>query len=383
MTMRCRHLRGLSEVLALLVLTGVLTPARHSAAEDKPAVPTAHSLQLRPVILQDDPRAIGGPVARFLAPAEWKLEGQMEWDLRRIFNPAGARIRVTSPDGRRQISVFPKLTFTWSNNAMAAAAFPRGSLYLGQEVQPPPRDGVTAITQFVIPRCLPEQLGGARIVQTQDLPKLAEAVLKQAGGNQMPPGLSIKIVAARVRVGGGKLPPGSALDVYAVAGFIPMPAIQSVSWGIDQIVIVQGPAEELPDLFHLYETMAASTRLDLKWFNVYAQVCDALQQMAKDASDAAVVRSRIIASAQRDISQSIRQRYETQQAASDRIFRAWDETIRGVQRWNTDAGQQVELPNEYKYAWRGSDGRYLLTDDGFVDPNRDSNTTWNKMTKAP
>jgi hypothetical protein len=341
----------------------------------------------RPVILNDDPRAIGGEVCRFLAPDDWKVEGVVEWDLRRTFNPAGARIRAASPDGQRSISTFPKMLFAWSPNPQAQAMFPRGSLYLGQEVQPTPADAVKAITDVVAPRVAAQLLKGARVVGKEDLPKLAEQTFEANGGQAaVPPGVKVTVRAARVRFEGGGLPAGRQADVIAVLGIVPMPALNMVSWGIEPIAVLQGRPDELDELLRQYAVMATSNRMNIAWLNVYDQVCEALKQNEKNASDAAVVRSRIIASAQRDISDSIRQRYENRQATLDRTNRAWSEAMRGVERWSVPGsaggGSQVELPNGYRYAWRSADGRYLVTD-GSGDPNQGSNTTWTRMSKAP
>jgi hypothetical protein len=357
-----------------------------AATRQAPTTSGHADVVFREVALTDEAGGIGGEVCRFLVPADWKVEGEMHWDLRHIFNPAGARFRLSSPDGRRSIRIFPKMLFWWSDHPMARATLPQGSLYLGQEVQPPPGDAVKAITEYVVPRCVPRELrSGARQVRAEELPKLAERVAAADGAELLEAaraGIPVTVRAARVRYQGAE---GKAFDVYAVSGFMPMPAIASESWGVDQIVIVEGPAEELDSLFALYETIAASTRLNLQWFNVYCQVCDGLRQMAKDASDAALIRSQIIAHAQHEISETIRRSYERRQEALERTSRAWSETIRGVERWHTGTGnhEEIELPSGYRYAWRSADGRYLMTDDSFADPNRRSNTTWTRMTKSP
>jgi hypothetical protein len=223
-------------------------------------------------------------------------------------------------------------------------------------------------------------------VGTEDLPKLAEQTFEANGGQAaVPPGVKVTVRAARVRFEGGGLAAGQQADVIAVLGIIPMPALNMASWGIEPIAVLQGRPEELDELFRLYAVMATSNRMNIAWLSVYDQVCEALKQNEKNASDAAVVRSRIIASAQRDISDSIRQRYENRQATLDRTNRAWSEAMRGVERWSVpgSGGSQVELPNGYRYAWRSADGRYLVTDDS-TDPNRGStNTSWTRMSKAP
>ena len=92
--------------------------------------------------------------------------------------------------------------------------------------------------------------------------------------------------------------------------------------------------------------------------------------------------SRIISQTHNEISDMIRQSYETRQAAEDRISKNFSQYIRGVDEYhNPIENRPVELPSGYRQAWANAQGEYIVSDDVNFNPNLGSTVNWEKLEK--
>ena len=56
--------------------------------------------------------------------------------------------------------------------------------------------------------------------------------------------------------------------------------------------------------------------------------------------------------------------------------------MREVSPWKDSEGNSYKLPTAYSYAWTGSDGEIVMSNDAGYDPSRDpnsTNTSWTPM----
>lgn len=203
MTMKTA-IQASSPVLLATALTAaatVLAGPVAAPAETPPGAPpqTAAAspdfVRFKRISVADRPEMIGGEALSFLAPPDWRMEGGIVWRAHPTI-PAAAAMRVRNPEGVEQLECFPTLAFSWGGY-LAATGFPQGSVYLGNEVQPPVRDALAYLKE----RHLPRTRGSLhpKIVTTEELPALADAAravepASPAGGSAM------RFTAGRIRI---------------------------------------------------------------------------------------------------------------------------------------------------------------------------------------
>lgn len=360
------HGVGPLRLLAGLVLL-LLTTASVSGAE---------VLRFKRVSVNDHKDMIGGEAFSFLAPVGWEVEGGLVWRAHPSM-PAVVAVRVRNPKGLEQFEAFPTVGFSWGG-MLAQTVFQQGSNYLGNEVQPPVRDALDYLKRRHLPRTRGSV--GARVVTEEALPKLAEAA---RAAEPAPPGTPpMTFTAGRVRIAyelGGQ---PVEEDFYCVLNHMPLPAANMTLQIADKLHGVRAAKGQLDAATKVFETMIHSTRLNLAWFNQYVQVCQALTQIQMRSIRAAGEISRIISQNHREISDMIRQSYETRQASQDRINKNWSQYMRGVDEYQEAGGSRVELPSGYNNAWVNGRGEYLVTDSHLFNPNVELGGNWTALKKA-
>jgi hypothetical protein len=331
-------------------------------------------LMFRPVSLMDSPNMIGGEVLRLLIPTDWQFEGEVVWRNNPSY-PAATKIRVFNPKGVEEISAMPNLLFYW--NPYVTRYFPIGGMYLGNEIRQPVLEPIAALRAFVIPRYW-VNLSHARVVAQENLPELA------ALGPLKYPDLKDRGVfrAGKLRLEYEEGGMTVQQDVYCliVAFEAPIMGTTSTFWGIDEIRYSKAEKGKLEGQYKLMQTIAYSARLNLRWFARYQQLTQMLTQNQMEASNRAVELSRYLARTNAQITSTIRQSYESHQAAMDRINERFDNYIRGVNDYrDPNSGSVVQLPSGYGEAWSNSNGEYLLSNDPNFNPNTKSTQNWQRL----
>jgi hypothetical protein len=165
---------------------------------------------------------------RFLAPADWKVEGGIVWH-HETWLLAMLSMRLSDPKSRASITIFPADTFGWSPATAQFANTPQRR-YLGSLVMRLPDNTPDTITRVLVPAFRP-QLRTAKVTDTEDLPALAKIILQQ---NQEA-GLQKSCQASRVRFAYNDQD-GTPMeeDLYAVVITTPMPMLNAMSWHLDR-----------------------------------------------------------------------------------------------------------------------------------------------------
>jgi hypothetical protein len=337
------------------------------------AIAIGAPLRLRPHIVEDP--QLGVEAFRLLVPAEWSVEGGIVWRANPT-RPATVSLRVFNPIGVEQIGVAPDIQCAWAPT-LPALGFRPGSYYLGAEVRPPVADAVTALRTIVLPR-YSAQLQGAQITKQEDLPALAQA---WAAANY--PGVTQgHFSAGKIRIEYLVQGVPAEMDIYGVVGgwTYPLQGVPMTNWSIESIRYSRAPKGKLDDQLKLFQSMAYSERLNIQWLNRYSQVRDMMIQQQMEASNRAVELSRYLARVNDHISATIRQSYETRQAALERVDANFDRYIRGVDQYQDPfKGAPVELPSGYRNVWANASGEYTLSDDANFNPNLGSNRSWRQL----
>jgi hypothetical protein len=349
-------------------LTNQAAPAvdRAGASSDRGII------RFQRVSIKDDERMIGGEAAQMLMPADWKLEGGVRWRAHPAL-PAYVMFKATSPSGLEILEVLPTQPFVWTEGGIPF--FPSGSTYLGNEVAAPVTDPVVFIKQYVLPRFRPG-LGQMKIVTTEELPKVAAAV---AAANQEP-GVTKTFRAARVRLEYRQRDRLFEEDIYCVLTAAWIPMVKSTFWGSERTYSFKAEKGDLDEKAKLFQTMAASFRPNLQWFNKYMQLVDVLVKAQLQQIRQAGELSRYISKTSEEISDIRRKAYENRQASQDRISANFSQYIRGVDEYRSPGeNRTVELPSGFKQAWANPLGEYIVSDDANFNPNIDSNLHWERL----
>lgn len=341
--------------------------------EPQPAPANASVMHFVPYVLMDSPQGIGGEVARCLIPAGWKVEGGVVWDWDHLYNLADTLLRVYNPSGPESLAIYPKLSFYWTADAWTGQLLSNQRMYMGAEIARPLDTPFRAIQEITIPRYR-KDLRSAKVVGTEEMPKLAEAIVAGYGQSN---GWQVSARAGRMRFETTQNGQPVQEDVYAVLTFRNAPQLRSGFWDVERVFSVRGPKGKLEELAQLYQTIESSSRPNLEWFNKYVQINQAVQNTQAEGIRQAGIRSRIISQANDQISDTIRQSYANTQASYDRISLARSQYMRGVTPYDTGDGRHVDLPSNYQHAWRGNDGTYVVSNDPNYDPNRDASTHTN------
>jgi len=330
------------------------------------------TIRFKRVSIKDDERMIGGEAAQMLTPADWKLEGGVRWRIHPAL-PAYLAFKATSPSGLEILEVLPTQPFVWTEGGIPF--FPPGSIYLGNEVAAPVSDPAVFIKQYVMPR-FRSGLGQIKIVATEDLPKVAEAV---AAANQEP-GVDKTFRAARVRIEYRQQDRVFEEDIYCVLTAAWIPLVKSAFWGSERTYSFKAEKGKLDEKAKLFQTMAASFRPNLQWFNKYVQLVDVLVKAQLQQTRQVGELSRYIARTSEEISDIRRQAYENRQASQDRISANFSQYIRGVDEYRSPGeNRTVELPSGFKQAWSNPLGEYIVSDDANFNPNIGSNSHWERL----
>jgi hypothetical protein len=338
----------------------------------RPAHAATSTVRLKPLVVHD-PMVGGDEAFRLLIPVGWQSEGGVHWQHDRS-NLATIAMRVFNPQGAEALEVFPQIPYVW--NETGIPFFPPGSVYLGNEVQPVPRDAAAYVEQVVLPRHR-GKVRGLRVVSRTPLPDVAEAAAKAA----REPGVNKTAHGAKVRISYIAAGRGLEEDIYCVLLYATAPILPGTTmWVPERLFGFRAAKGELDGLASVLQAMVSSVKPNLAWFNKYLQVVQLQRQGQAQAIRNAGELSRYIARTNDEISATIRQSYESQQATYDRINDRFSRHIRDVETYqNTFEGRPVNLPTGYRDAWVSSSGEYVLSNDANFNPNVGSTVEWRRM----
>jgi hypothetical protein len=333
-------------------------------------------IRFRRVSVNDQSSMIGGEAFSFLAPADWQVEGGLVWRVHPTM-PAAVALRVHNPKGLEQLECFPTVAFSWGGFLGPGTMFPPGANYLGNEVQPPVAGAVAYLKERHLPRTRGQLQ--ARVVKTEVLPELAEAA---RAAEPSPPfgGPQMVFTAGRVRIEYELGSKAVEEDLYCVLNHIALPGANMTLQIADKLYGLRAPKGKLDEATKRFETIIHSTRMNLSWYNRYAQLVQVLTQAQMNQIRAAGELSRYVSRTSSEISDMMRQSYEQRQASQDRINKNWSQYMRGVDEFHDPlAGRTVELPSGYPNAWVNGRGEYIVTDSVNFNPNVELDGNWNKL----
>lgn len=368
--------RTLSSLLAMVVFSS------NVLAASQPNVIRFKRLHVRD-------KFIGTEAFTMLVPADWMVEGGVVWRPK-LYYPASAAMRITSPDGHSQFEILPQMPFVDGAREanieaarmagpaameMMARRFAEGQLYYGNEILRQVHDPAAFIRQLMIPRFRAD-LRDARIVTTEALPQVAQTLLEMD-----PPeaGTRKNIRAGRTRIEFSRGGQTYEEDLYCVLTFLEIPAIRQTFWNGEHLLAFRSIKGQLDGQAPILRTICNSFRINLKWYNKYVQLVRSLIEGQKREIQAIGEFSRRWAQMSDEVSRDRQKSWEDRQARQDEVNRRWDQHNRGLEDYRDADGNRVELPAGYNHAWISRGGEYIVTSNPNFNPNVEMKGDWTPL----
>jgi len=312
-----------------------------------------------------DPAVDNVEGASLLVPEGWTLGGGFHW--MPLFSlQANLLVQVTDPGTGASVFTLPLQQFVWP---MQPVPMPVGSNWLGSVLLPPPRDAFEFVRTFYLPGPL-QHLGGARIVQVEDLPKLAAEVSRTVGGQR-----TARVTRLRHAYEWG----GRAWeeDVHITVVYS-QPSAVTMWWGYGHAM--RAPAGELDRMLPVLSVPVQSLRYGLDWEATRDYVRDLFRQNARDEVFRTMQFGQLLRQHREELRRTHQQVWEERQAAQDRQNFIFRETLGGIETYkNPFDSHTVELPAGYRHQWVSPQGQVILSNDPMYDPRHGSTVDWRSM----
>ena len=330
---------------------------------------------------------------RLLVPAGWKAAGGVEWR-----NVAGhlatAVLRVTSPDGLRQVEVLPEMPFVDgvrekmmkatrmagpATERLMAEKYAEGRLYYGSEVRRCVEVPATFVREFVLPRHR-RSLPGLRIVNELALPVVAKNLMRLDPGEALAPN-TYHVGKTRIEFSGG----GQIFDedVYCVLKFTDIKPSHLINWSGEHLLAIRAPKGQLdtPECGRIFDTITHSFRIDIHWLSKYMQVQMWMIKQKIKETEVMSEASRRWAQTSSQVTDDMMKTWENRQAVTDAENVRFDQHIRDVDEYTDANGNHMELPAGGRAAWMNGSGDYIVSDNTLFNPNVDLKDAgnWSQM----
>lgn len=292
----------------------------------------ADTLRLSTVHIRDHDEMIGGEAFTFLAPSDWKISGGLLWRLHPLY-PATTHVRAFDPNGPDQLESFPNHVGT------PTALFTNAIQFLQETLLPLVR------AEFK-----------PTVIATRELPAVAEAVAKadaSAGTDALPTRYNAGLVRIEYDWKGQRVEE----DLYAVVVTTTLPGADNLQLRLaDRVVALRTAKGAMASRMPVFETILASSRVTLRWFNRYAQLLQALSQTSSEKLREQGELQRLVRITTDDVADSIRQAHA--QAGGTELSFARSLTPLETCLQVRDA---LALPAGFRSAWANDRGEIVLS----------------------
>lgn len=350
---------------------GSLTPAP-AGAQGAMGLP-ADALRLRKVTITDQ-QGYDQPVPAFsfLVPADWKVEGGVDWQGTPHCpeNVARPWARAESADGTLGFEIFPPLMYHWDTDPQQQQLRLQ---VLAMGAQDCPFMPPMSAADFLHTQLLPSRRAGAQVLAVEPMPQVIAALDQSWGAGvqaMRQAGSQVRYVvdASRVRIRHGSseewISAGSvSISTVTLPGFSNAETqISQASWMFG----VRAPAGQLDQHEQLLGTIVASYRADPRWQAAITRFTTGIRQ-----SQVRTIQEigRIYRETNDEVMARQHATWAQGQATGDAVAKSFSQYIRDVDEWQDPAGGSVELDAGYDFAWGNGQGDYIVTQDANWNPN--------------
>lgn len=316
-----------------------------------------------------DPSGFEKPMtaARSVIPADWTATGGVIWRLNGDCN-TGQTVDWTasSADGKAFIRMLPTASWRYNNQG-----YPTGS-----DCIPAAFSSADQYVQGFI-----GQLRDAKIETVERDPATIEVLSQYPFSSEMPgdpysktwwDAASVTFTYAQAGEPYTGVMILFTMHNYTVSGqsFGFGPPLQ-MGYGTAAIqVLLSAPTDRFAEFTPAFELFLKNYQVDPDW---QARMNRYNQQMNQQALQSSRKISSIISNTYSEISDMNMESWRKRNESSDRMQRETSEAIRGVETYDADTPTgQIELPSGYDRAFQLNDDTFVVTNDAFYEPYRDS-----------
>jgi hypothetical protein len=388
---RSRSVAVFALLVAVVPVHGQQAPQQAAArtAATGQAVPPDHSHYVLHWAQLIDQYGFAQPMeaARILTPVDWKFDGVVAWGAAKGCPPDMVKSAggAMSKDSLSGFAFFPGHTWQWFDDPrrqqMAARGAPGPSLQGGCAVEP-----LVGAVDYIRREILPKWRPKARVVATEPMPKLAQALQEQAQNANA--AMLQNRMYTWVRVDAGRVKIAYEINGHPVEEWI-MATVKAIArpglggsgnWynvSASRLFAYRTPAGKLESEPALFATMLGSISTNPQWQAKETQV---VQNAGRIEQKGAADRNKIRAGMQQAQGDASNERYQQISAAEDKQSEEFAQTQRGLE-WYTDptTHEKVEMSYGYRHTYTNGNGEYILNDDPNFNPSKYFNGTWTEM----
>jgi hypothetical protein len=336
-----------------------------------------------------DRNGFGYEAFRLLVPKGWHFKGGVSWDYNKFPAEVSTAFTITSPDGGSVLEQFPHINLFWSQDQSMQFSYSRAGMEILQ-----PMGAVEFVKNFFIPR-FRSKVSSLKIIQTQDLPELAQqtrdlAQLQLNIFGQISPfqfAYELRADAGRLKMeyslGGNKIVEDVTVAVTYMISYMPAMyggSVQGISW-IPIVTSFRAPEKQIDNRIKIFKIITDSRKDNPVWAENCLKLSATVTRDQLRHQRAIFNRMQQISRTQSEIGDMIMDSYQKRNDAYDRIFDNYSQAIRGVDSYADPINNwKIELPAGYDNAWtNGSD--YIISDDPGFNPNVGSTQGWQRMSR--
>jgi len=347
-----------------------------------------------------DPGTGGIDSHTLLTPAGWSKDLEIEW--RPALQVGFVNLVGAVSDRNGQEARFHRMqthTHFETNNRFNQPTARPGQLANGKVWQRPPSTAAAYATEVLLPQTRP----GARnvqVVKTEEVESVARTwkkmfaseLQREAQFNRMASGVQAKthIAVPRVRVRYDEN--GSSYEEeFSFIFFGTFTSMSSMGtwfrgadWMVSDVKSVRAKQGELDNARPMLRTIVQSVRMTPKWHAMYAELVKYILDMRRRNHQITMQhmrkRSELIRKTNDDIMAMHRDSFNKQQASSDRLQRAWSNTMLGVDDYKLPDGTTRSLDSSYEHVYTNGSDQFIFTNDALFQPNVHSTQEWTRIT---
>ncbi len=338
-----------------LAAAAAVAAALPALAADKPLVMTRYTVK-------DVDRNGNQPLMTILIPKGWKAESQVQWTLASVMAPHSFWAKFAAPDDSAAVELLPIMMGQYNTGPYAP---PQGD--------PGPKDvaeGLLRVAKAVRPKAklkvTASESTKAKSTPSKPAPDAESTVTEQTG-----------TVTVTYTVGDREVEEEFAGSVYVQE--TSLGGMTARNWFVHELRAVRADKGKLADVRPVGVAVVRSAKPTPEFLLAieFAKECVAnvwRHKLAMDKLDADLWRRTT-----REVSETWRKTTEERWASQDRRYETMQDLLGGVQRFRSEKGHEVLLPQSHTHAWEGPDDTYLLTNDPSYRPDADFKGDWVKL----
>lgn len=331
---------------------------------------SADTLKLKAVQIMD-PTGFTSPIwaASSLLPADWTNEGGVIWNINGDCT-GGQQMQwlAKSPDGNVSIGIYPSVG--WRMNSMSMSMS-----------MPVPQDCLNAsfnsADEFL--SAYISQLENGKVVDVQRNPDVLRMVSGMNSEFHGDPYSRTWVDAASVTLEYTleSVPKMSVVNLFTFHSYTKSghtmgmgPPLEMAYGGAYYMVEFAAPKKEFMDWVPAFLSFERNYRVNPEW---QARINKMNNKISKDNLETSRKISEINRKTSQEISAMSMDSWRKQQASDNYLSRETTEMIFGEETYSADMPSgQISLPYGYDQAWQLDDGTFVVTNDQFFDPSKNT-----------